>query len=163
MKKLLIPIIIGWVAIPPASASFIKCVYAVPGYSGGTSNYIDWDSQIYTYDKVNGEYQYKYHTVTGVAVVSTIGPNIDTSTDPGNLVLSAESTIDMLDPAVLSDAGDAGHNLYCWCKMLTPAVSKWVSGGYTHSLSEYDVAISECADYCAKKDMVSKYFLYLDQ
>lgn len=52
-------------------------------------------------------------------------------------------------------SGDAEENIYCWCRMLTPTVSKWVAYG-TSSNCSYN-----CADSCAI-DAFSSYESFRD-
>ncbi len=86
--------------------------------------------------------QYEYHTdwaatctTNGVSTpISGIG--ICSSTQG-----SGSQTATELDTSAISD-----DNEYCWCKMTSPAVSRWVSSSY--SLRYCDQA---CALYCASR------------
>ena len=85
--------------------------------------------------------QYKYHTdwaatcttngvstpISGIAICSsTKGGMAATATE-----LDISSTVD--------------ENMYCWCKMISPAVSRWVSGGGSSASGCAEV----CASFCA--------------
>ena len=133
MKKQII-IIAGLVSVimtPPASA-VTKCV-ALNSSTTCTSDFS----------------QYEYHTdwaatctTNGVSTpISGIG--ICSSTQG-----SGSQTATELDTSAISD-----DNEYCWCKMTSPAVSRWVSSSY--SLRYCDQA---CALYCASRVQANALF-----
>ena len=65
--------------------------------------------------------------ISGIAICSsTKGGMAATATE-----LDISSTVD--------------ENMYCWCKMISPAVSRWVSGGGSSASGCAEV----CASFCA--------------
>ena len=124
MKKQII-IIAGLVSVimtPPASA-VTKCV-ALNSNTTCTSS---------------SSTQYQYHTdwaatctTNGVSTpISGIG--ICSSTDGGSMGATATE---------LDTSSTVDENLNCWCKMTSPAVSRWVSN-LSHS------SAGDCARFCA--------------
>ena len=89
----------------------------------------------------SGPTQYQYHTdwaatctTNGVSTpISGIG--ICSSTDGG----STGATATELDTSSTSD-----NNKHCWCKMTSPAVSRWV---FRYS----DASVGSCARFCANR------------
>ena len=86
--------------------------------------------------------QYQYHTdwaatceTNGVSTpISGIG--ICSSTDGGSIGATATE---------LDTSSTVNENLNCWCKMISPAVSRWV---FTYSHSSAGVCAQDCALYC---------------
>ena len=86
--------------------------------------------------------QYDYHTdwaatctTNGVSTpISGIG--ICSSTKGGMAATATELDI----------SSTVDENLTCWCKMISPAVSRWVSGGSNTSASG---CAQVCASFCA--------------
>ena len=126
MKKyLLIAGAFCMVAIPPAAA-VVKCVALKPGettcrgpsLSPGTA---EWTTTCTT----NG---------TNVPVSGIIG----CSSVRGSYV---GATVDELPTDVRAD-----ETVYCWCKMTSPAVSKWT---YRTSWSDAENCLNYCAPNCA--------------
>lgn len=48
----------------------------------------------------------------------------------------------------------SGGNWYCWCKMISPAVSSWVF----YSSMSYSFCWQKCADYCAYRTAGTYWF-----
>lgn len=131
MKKLLTIAAIGVTCALPAYAvqkcvaltSATTCVSSMLAGSLG-SGAADWSSSCAT----NG---------TSVSLKGVGGCSKDTITGIGG-------TLDKLTVSTTST-----NNVYCWCKMTSPAVSPWVAG---NTYSSYTLCIQNCANYCAPKD-----------
>lgn len=123
MNKMLILTVMGTAIISPAIAAVQKCVslQATENYTsafGATAveaKCADWGATGNT-SKI---------TVEGVGVCSN---NAGTSSTRDNLSFDTSSTT---------------NNKYCWCKMISPAISKWVFSGASQT-SE-----ANCLKYCA--------------
>ena len=134
MKKLLILTAVGAILAAPAMA-VQKCVKltvsstcAAPGYSQAYK-YIDWSATCTT----NGN----EIPIQGIGVCSTSVPT-DYESD------SEASELVVADTIASGSSDDDTTRLGCWCKMVSPAVSKWVFLlNYTNN--EYE----DCAPYCA--------------
>ena len=67
------------------------------------------------------------------------GIGICSSTDGGSMGATATE---------LDTSSTAGGNKYCWCKMTSPAVSRWV---FAYSGTSADGCARVCAHYCADR------------
>ena len=83
--------------------------------------------------------QYEYHTdwaatcTTNGVSTPISGTGICSSTDGGSIGTATE-----LDTSSTSD-----NNKYCWCKMTSPSVSRWVFTGNSYT------SAGDCARYCS--------------
>ena len=128
MKKQII-IIAGLVSVimtPPASA-VTKCVALNSSSTTCTSDFL----------------QYEYH-IDWAATCTTNGVSTPISgigICSGTQGASQYATATELDTFLTSD-----DNRYCWCRMISPAVSRWVFYGSTASAGVCD---RRCAYICA--------------
>lgn len=134
MKKTLILTALGATIMSPAIAAVQKCVslQATENYTSLFGSAVevkcaDWGA-IGSTSKI---------TVEGVGVCSN---NAGTSSTRDNLSFDTSSTT---------------NNKYCWCKMISPAISKWVySGGNKTSEA---TCLRDCAANCAAAMQYSNY------
>ena len=125
-SKIIIAGLLCTIIAPPALA-VTKCVALSGSGTTCTSNYS----------------QYDYHTdwaatCTTYGVSTPIsGIGICSSTEAG----STAETATELDVSPTAD-----ENMHCWCKMTSPAVSRWVSGGSSGSAGG---CAQVCASFCA--------------
>ncbi len=119
-KHLLIAGLICMATIPPVSA-VTKCVKlssstTCSNYSGATSQ-SNWSV-----------------TCGGVSVqgVAFCGSQSGGSQGATSTTVTISSTVD--------------NNKYCWCRMISPAVSQWV---FYSEYESHRVCASDCAQYCA--------------
>lgn len=105
-KHLIVAGIICAASIPPATA-VTKCVKLSPTKTTCTANY----------SAFRGKSDWTANCTTSGTSVTVQGIGICSSTNGG----SKGATADTLDISA-----DAGKNEYCWCKIISPANSKWV-------------------------------------
>ena len=116
-SKILIAGLICVATIPPATA-VTKCVKLTP-------------STICSDNGTTTTSQPEWHLTCDGVPVHGIG---FCSSQRG---ASIGATTDNLETSISTD-----ENRYCWCRMISPAVSRWV-------YSEYFYANSDCVDLCA--------------
>ena len=128
-KHLIIAGIICAVSIPPAYA-VIKCVKLRPSttctsFSGGYYR-SNWSA-----------------TCGGIEIQGVV---FCSSRNAGSVGTTTEE--------IVAASGDT-ENRYCWCKMVSPAVSSWVYGG---SFEKGTTCTTQCAYHCAENSKDSSAF-----
>lgn len=120
---------ICWGVIGSAGAA-VKCVALATGmtceaYPSGFTGKSDWSANCTM-------------NVTGGVVKTTIQGIAMCSDQVGGRVGATSDT--------LTTNTDVERNAWCWCKMVSPAVSKWVAYSASNGLANCD---SQCAYNCA--------------
>ena len=121
MKKLLTLTAVGAILTAPASA-VQKCV----AFDTTTPEFIVQES----YGSYDWTGDLENMTIYGVAACG-----FDSVSDDGSSISTS----------VQASAIDIEDNTYCWCRMISPAISKWV---YNDTEGYFDSAI-ECSLSCA--------------
>lgn len=122
-KHLIIAGIICVASIPPATA-VTKCVALNTGTTCSASGSLYYSTNWSANCKTNGQSV----TILGVAACS------NTKGSSNGQTVAALGLSDNLD-----------DNDYCWCRMISPAVSNWVYYGQLNSGSE---CATRCSDLC---------------
>ncbi len=146
MKHLLTMLPIAFLSTQPAIAA-IECIDLTPPDNVNSQQIIlksgsDWIIQI----PVGSQTQRR---IQGIAACS--------ATKGSTAAAGSTATSLTMYPAT--------SNIYCWCKMTWPALSNWVSVGYSSSWSTNyattDACLKDCANRCADNSrystMVNKY------
>lgn len=90
--------------------------------------------------------QYEYHTdwaatcTTNGVSTPISGTGICSSTDGGSIGATATE---------LDTSSTADDNKHCWCRMISPAVSRWVFTGNSYTSAGY--CVRYCSWYCANR------------
>lgn len=130
MKKILLLSMIGAVLGVGADAAQ-KCVALDAGATGGATTY-------------NGSY-WKIVDPNGAVLRGTAV----CSSNYGNMY--SEGTQRTRSSVTISTTSSS--NKYCWCKIISPAVSAWVNLGDCQDESDCDnycsAGVESCANYCA--------------
>ena len=128
-KHLIIAGIICAVSIPPAYA-VIKCVKLTPST---------------TCTSFSGSYYYSNWSATcgGIEIQGVV---FCSSTNAGSVGTTTEKIV---------ATAENEDNKYCWCKMVSPAVSSWVYGG---SFTNGAACANKCAYHCAETTKNSSAF-----
>lgn len=80
---------------------------------------------------------YPHITIRGIAVCAK---NVG---EMGDVVDALEYDDIFYSDSYMTDPND---NVYCWCRMLSPAVTPWVVHGY---VGDAGTCLEFCAGYCA--------------
>lgn len=115
-------------AIPPASA-VTKCVALNPSnttWQSGSANGPDWDATC----------------TTGGVNIAVRGISVCSSTEPsGSVAMQLELS------------SNPEENKYCWCKMTSPAVSRWVP--YHDTYASAQKCFQDCSGFCTRYTVIS--------
>lgn len=127
-------VLVGWVFNPVRAAD--KCVPLTRSYPittcTATTNTVgtaDWTAVCETTGTPLG-------TVSGIAISGVAG-------------CSNQGTGPMVSDNITTST-DESENIYCWCKMTSPVVSRWVRAG-VQGTDTFVVCMSDCARYCATR------------
>lgn len=132
-KHLLIAGLICVATIPPAMAAVTKCVALTPSTTclGSSVNGATWSATC-SGGRVS---------LQGVAFCS----------DQDGQETGAKTTN-------LTYSHTTYENMYCWCKMISPAVSQWVHVSINPTPTSSSNCTINCRDYCASRIMDSADF-----
>ena len=139
-KHLLITAIICIATIPPATA-ITKCVYLRPGLSCGIispSGQVDWTINCASSTGGPGT------QISGIGACS-----FESGTSSERLPLKTSTS---LPP----DYSIEQHDIYCWCRMTTPAVSSWI---YLRNYNTNGDCVEMCAFHCGQNFYTNTNFM----
>ena len=111
---------------PGVAMSAQKCINF-----GDLSGFLD--SYVADLGDVDWLLEWPHITIRGIGVCAeTVG-------EYGDVVVSIKYDDNFYD-------GNQNSNTYCWCRMLSPAVSSWVAYG---EVDDAEVCAEQCASLCA--------------